>query len=760
MVKRAATSVGRAMASRNLFGPPQNMPAIGQGQTDSSVARQLKYEEAKARRSQIPVAGKPADTLHGRQNQRDAFKRQLERDRVDAVQQRLQKNKQEEERFQQRLGPKRPSGDAPTAAYKRHNAVLNEKSRRDQAWEAKRRDYLERKRSNQNQLNLPQQLDFQRGGGGGLASEGLVAPAVMDANLRMGNNQFQASPPANQQRGSAGRRPREIIEPQIAPIHAEPLNLRNANVGGSNGPMGISNAGMIVPQQNPTPVGTDALGKHMDERQSKVQRQREYHEQLRQQAERQRRQKIESEERNKQSARNHQGLFATGGQQIVRGNANFNNQQNALPSLQGSTQDPYRPQLQQPSDMIDARKRLLQENGPSDGGNLGIGLGKSTRQMEQLKRHELRQQAQQREYERRQAEAQSQVQELQRRRAQQKMSASPAIGMPTDPMNPRKAVLQNGGLGGLHIGNGLNKPVNTGHYNTALSNLHTGAPDARELNLQKQKAAQYRAELEAQVRAKEERKAREKAAQDAEDRKYDASQYNNMQHARMQKGGRKRIAPDGSIPDTAAIVNGARPMIYPEAVPPRPIGGSDNLGRALSPTFGRSEDPGQVYQPRVGIEIAAGADFAGMPLNGGPPVHKRYRAGLKDPAEMEHLMRKRQKEAEQAAILQEQVRTNQLKKKKAIEDKKRQDALDEARIQREREELRRDHEKELAEKKHKEQREQLEQQIKEKQAMKARKEVEERLQQAKAEEKLKRDRRELQEKYDRDRGLKQSPNPK
>ena len=44
--------------------------------------------------------------------------------------------------------------------------------------------------------------------------------------------------------------------------------------------------------------------------------------------------------------------------------------------------------------------------------------------------------------------------------------------------------------------------------------------------------------------------------------------------------------------------------------------------------------------------------------------------------------------------------------------------------------------------------------------MKARKEAEERLQQAKAEEKLRRDRRELQEKYERDRGLKPSPNPK
>ena len=217
------------------------------------------------------------------------------------------------------------------------------------------------------------------------------------------------------------------------------------------------------------------------------------------------------------------------------------------------------------------------------------------------------------------------------------------------------------------------------------------------------------------------------------------------------------MTPSGnSVTDTAAIINSARPMIYPDAVPPRPVGGADNMGRALSPTFGGAPQPGMQYQPQVGMEIASGTGISGMPLNGGPPVHQRYRAGLKDPAEMEHLMRKRQKEAEQAAVLREQVLANQNKKKKAMEDKKRQDARDEARLRREREELRRDHEKELAEKKHKEQREQLEQQIKEKQAMKARKEMEERLMQAKADEKLRRDRRELQEKYEKDK----SPNPK
>ena len=292
------------MASRNIFGPPQSMPVTGQRQTDSSVARQLHYEEAKARRSQLPVAGKPAETFQARQNQREAFNRQLERERVDAAQQRVQKHKQEEERFQQRLGPKRPAGNAPTAAYQRHNAVLNEKSRRDQAWEAKRRAYLDRKRTNQQQTIPAQQVNSQQ-------REGTFAPTGMAASTGMQNNQFQASPPTAQQRNSASRRPREIIEPQIAPIQAEPLNVRNNSGAGTNGASEFGNAGMFVPQassvapqygnqQNPTPLGTDAVGRHMDERQSKIQRQREYHEQLRQQAENQRRQKLESQERSRQ----------------------------------------------------------------------------------------------------------------------------------------------------------------------------------------------------------------------------------------------------------------------------------------------------------------------------------------------------------------------------------------------------------------------------------------------------------------------------
>ena len=87
---------------------------------------------------------------------------------------------------------------------------------------------------------------------------------------------------------------------------------------------------------------------------------------------------------------------------------------------------------------------------------------------------------------------------------------------------------------------------------------------------------------------------------------------------------------------------------------PRPIGGSDQIGRALSPTF---HNPVQQQ----------------ITQNGGPAVHRKYRQGLKDPAEMEHLMIKRQREAEQAAVLEAQVLDHKARKKKEKEDQKARD---------------------------------------------------------------------------------------
>ena len=93
--------------------------------------------------------------------------------------------------------------------------------------------------------------------------------------------------------------------------------------------------------------------------------------------------------------------------------------------------------------------------------------------MEQPKRHELRQRAHSKSmsvgYTGISTSSRTQEAALQRR------SNSPAMGMPADPTNPAKAVLQGNSHSGLQIGNGANRPVNTGHYNTALSNLHSGA---------------------------------------------------------------------------------------------------------------------------------------------------------------------------------------------------------------------------------------------------------------------------------------------
>merc|ERR1711871_1576716 len=78
----------------------------------------------------------------------------------------------------------------------------------------------------------------------------------------------------------------------------------------------------------------------------------------------------------------------------------------------------------------------------------------------------------------------------------------------------RKDVLQNAhvgpGGGGLRIGYGANPVQNTGHFNTAINEMHDGGPTARERQQKVMQAQQYRAELEAQIAQKNARKQFEK----------------------------------------------------------------------------------------------------------------------------------------------------------------------------------------------------------------------------------------------------------
>merc|ERR1711871_1129171 len=112
------------------------------------------------------------------------------------------------------------------------------------------------------------------------------------------------------------------------------------------------------------------------------------------------------------------------------------------------------------------------------------------------------------------------------------------IGQPlpvSSGVDRRKDVLQNArvgpGGGGLRIGYGANPVQNTGHFNTAINEMHNGGPTERERQMKLMQAAQYRADLQAQIQSKQARQAREKQALLREEQQvyYQQQQQQNLQ---------------------------------------------------------------------------------------------------------------------------------------------------------------------------------------------------------------------------------------
>jgi hypothetical protein len=334
----------------------------------------------------------------------------------------------------------------------------------------------------------------------------------------------------------------------------------------------------------------------------------------------------------------------------------------------------------------------------------------------------------------------------------------------------------------------------------------------------KNKANAYKAELDNHLRLKQERVAREKASKKAEERQ--ERLMLDQQFAALNQitgGGRKRIQPGGApLPKQSMLPTQApgnmtplnqpqrgvgvsqespgmlggpmRPMGmgdprsaamgqlggYPVGFPPRqteglrqnmydgtsqvqprsrPVGGSDSMARALSPTaMGMPAHMMIDQQSRDGILPST---------NGGPAIHRKYRSGLKDPAEMEQLMIKRQREARQAAILEQQLREQKERRAKEKAQDKKIEEEEEKRIKREREDiLRNDKDREAANAKFQAEKKDLVRQIEEKKRLKALKVAEEKEYQRKLQEKCDRDNEELQRQYDEERGIKTSPKKK
>ena len=332
---------------------------------------------------------------------------------------------------------------------------------------------------------------------------------------------------------------------------------------------------------------------------------------------------------------------------------------------------------------------------------------------------------------------------------------------------------------------------------------YRGGVTKQERSKANDKANAYKAELDLQLRLKNERMAREKDAKKKED--YKERMMLDQQYAAINNiagGGRKRIQPGGAplsthnVLPTAApgtirrdgdrngnvpssnVIPGRRqqqqqqqqqvgngPMVggptvgvpmglQPErprqqyvAPNPRPIGGGgSNMARALSPTSMMMGGTQQQFSPTK--------------TYGGPEIHRKYRQGLKDPAEMEHLIQKRQRESEQAAILEVQVLEHKARKLKEKQEQKERDEAFDRKIEKEREELREEHEREVANQIFVQQQKDIAKQIALKKKMKLQKEQEDKEYEKKLQNKIDRDNEELQRQYDEERGIKTSPKKK
>ena len=217
-----------------------------------------------------------------------------------------------------------------------------------------------------------------------------------------------------------------------------------------------------------------------------------------------------------------------------------------------------------------------------------------------------------------------------------------------------------------------------------------------------------------------------------------------MQQQSSHRGGRASVQGH----ERGGMYNGERAQILPRS---RPIGGSDSMARALSPTA--------MGMPPANMMIDQGMRDGILPQGGygggGPEVHRKYRQGLKDPAEMEQLMIKRQREQRQAAILEDQLKDQKQRKAKKKAEEKKLYEQEELRLEREREDiLRNDKDREKVNAKFQAGRSDLARQIEEKKRQKQIKILEEKEYERKLQEKCDRDNEELQRQYDEERGIK------
>jgi hypothetical protein len=362
--------------SKNIFGPPQNQRGVRQNDS-GAIARQIRYEEGR-KRVQANSAKSPAKDFQGRQNQREAFAQQLAMERQQQAQLKMERELAEERGGAnwQRLNGDGPTPTPPTssgsgnnqAAFNRHNAVLDQKSKRDAAWEAKRRKYEQRRGAG-------------AGGGGGAVPK---RPTQNQPTIISPPNGIRGVPTIAQQQQQGIGMPNRM--PNRMPNVMDDMPVAQAHLARTATPTNIMPPQMsaLIPEPVTTAVGDgginglgqqhDALSSHMTERQQKQQKQRAYHADL---------QRQEAAKRAREAASKQQQRGGSGGQLLpnmgrnvmnIGGGGNVPSRGNVARGMGGA---PIRQQQQTvvPTNINDRRKAALQNDGSGDGFVSGLGNG-------------------------------------------------------------------------------------------------------------------------------------------------------------------------------------------------------------------------------------------------------------------------------------------------------------------------------------------------------------------------------------------------
>ena len=313
---------------------------------------------------------------------------------------------------------------------------------------------------------------------------------------------------------------------------------------------------------------------------------------------------------------------------------------------------------------------------------------------------------------------------------------------------------------------------------------HFNTTEDQDKIRKKQEQQAYLQQLDTQMRMKKEREAREKKAIQDEERKYMAigqNGVNNQQVSAQQEmfsragGINTSLQPPGASNYQQNRAGMAQYQPLSNNIPQQLQ--SQPLQQQQMPAFSRPQQTSNIGMPQ-GLPTSTAVNYnaprSGRPIpqnyhdhlnnhmglrhsNGDAnQIYKqRFRDGIKDPAEIDALRERHAQQAKQNQLLAQQVADNKRRKEEALRKKKEEELAEEQRLQRQRDELKKQYEDEIASQKAKKEAQQkamLDEQIQSKRKQKEAEARRERERVKKENERIQRDRAEMAKQYERETG--------